>query len=198
MSMVQAQALGGNAAAELLGSYSSRSPNATVCNLLERVRFTDFQRCGASLSLPKGSTRLSIIQEAMEAFAGSCSSPLIKPETFSQIENDARFTRRLSRETPIKLVGSLPGAQFRSEAQQRGLLSSEGLSAPRIEDLLVAAVLFELATKESFLRGVLAVRANDGILFRGAEGLELGSKTLQEQLAGFIGAIGAAAQLRVA
>lgn len=198
MSMVESQIRSGTLTTELLREYTSGSSTAIAGNLLLRVHFTTFEPCGVSLIIPKGSSRLSIVLEAIEAFKSSTGNLLVKPETRSQIESNARFSRRVSRDTPLKLVGSVPGAEFRTELTQRALLNRQGLTAPRTDDLFVAAVLFELATKGSFLKGVLAVRAEDGLLFRGAEGLELGSKALQAQLAGFVGAIGVAARLRAA
>jgi|694.fasta_scaffold10089_7 hypothetical protein len=194
--MIQSQSSQSSVAAALVRSNTFSPSPDRAGNLLDEVRFAAFGTCGTSLLLPKGRSRLSIVEDAVRLANSSRERPLVKPETLAQIAADARFSRRPSRDTPIKMLGAVPGAEFRSEESQRAILRSQDLSAPRIEDVFVAAVLFELATRNSFFGGNLAVRASDGLVFRGVEGLEIGCKELKEQLKGFIGAIGIAAQLK--
>ena len=61
--------------------------------LFRDLSLTLFEPNGASLRLPKGRSRLDILEEASRLAQSTSDCPLIKPETFAQIASEKRFTR---------------------------------------------------------------------------------------------------------
>ena len=103
------------------------------------------------------------------------------------ISSEKRFTRSVWREASFSILGTVAGGTFRDLAAQRALLERKMLDQPRVEDYMVAAALYQLATGESFLRDVIAVRLKDGIVFQGRNGLELGDQRDTNSFEQFLG-----------
>lgn len=97
--------------------------------------------------LPKGSSRIAILQEADE-LVRQREQKLISRRTLYDWERDERFTREVATSTQLWIDGHVEGSADNSRAEQESLVAAKGLTLPSLEDLAVAFALHWVATAQ--------------------------------------------------
>jgi hypothetical protein len=98
--------------------------------------------------LPKGCSRIDILNEAQGLVGGRDQRDLIYPDHLEKWQRDERFTKPAAKSERICIDGHVKGGDAKDRATQEKFVSDKGLSLPSIEDLAVAFALHWVATGE--------------------------------------------------
>lgn len=104
-----------------------------------------------SFLVPKGCSRLEILQEVQALVKVRDKLELIAERTLAKWQRDRRFTKESATSERICIDGHVPGGDAKSLDIQKELLETRGLQMATIEDLAVAFALQWLATGEPLL-----------------------------------------------
>jgi hypothetical protein len=98
--------------------------------------------------LPKGCSRIDILNEAQGLVRGMGSGHLIEPDQLKDWQQDGRFTKQTAASERICIDGHVKGGDAKNRATQETFVSDKGLSLASFEDLAVAFALHWVATGE--------------------------------------------------
>jgi hypothetical protein len=98
--------------------------------------------------LPKGCSRIDILNEAQRLVGGRDQRDLILPQELEKWQRDERFTKPAAKSERICIDGHVKGGDAKDRATQEKFVSDKGLSLASIEDLAVAFALHWVATGE--------------------------------------------------
>jgi hypothetical protein len=98
--------------------------------------------------LPKGCSRIDILNEAQGLVGGRDQRDLILPQELEKWQRDERFTKPAAKSERICIDGHVKGGDAKDRATQEKFVSDKGLSLASIEDLAVAFALHWVATGE--------------------------------------------------
>jgi hypothetical protein len=98
--------------------------------------------------LPRGCSRIDILNEAQGLVRGRDQRDLIYPDHLEKWQRDERFTKPAAKSERICIDGHVKGGDAKDRATQEKFVSDKGLSLASIEDLAVAFALHWVATGE--------------------------------------------------
>jgi hypothetical protein len=98
--------------------------------------------------LPKGCSRIDILNEAQGLVRQRDDRDLIYPDHLKRWQREDRFTNSAAASERICIDGHVKGGDAKDRATQERLVAAKELSLPSIEDLAVAFALHWVATVE--------------------------------------------------
>jgi hypothetical protein len=98
--------------------------------------------------LPKGCSRIDILNEAQGLVGGIRNGDLIYPDHLKRWQQDGRFTKQTAASERICIDGHVKGGDAMKRGPQEKFVADKKLSLPSIEDLAVAFALHWVATGE--------------------------------------------------
>jgi hypothetical protein len=99
--------------------------------------------------LPKGCSRIDILNEAQRLVQGRDQRDLIRPGEHEKWQQDERFTKLAESSERICIDGHVKGGDAMKRGPQEKFVADKKLFLPSIEDLAVAFALHWVATGES-------------------------------------------------
>jgi hypothetical protein len=98
--------------------------------------------------LPKGCSRIDILNEAQGLVGGRDQRDLIYPDQLKEWQQDNRFTKPAEASERICIDGHVKGGDAMKRGPQEKFVAGKDLALPSIEDLAVAFALHWVATGE--------------------------------------------------